>query len=78
MKTNNDGPTFLDPLRSISPTGFSAARECGLKLIWQRNGNPALLPASPKTRVGTVSHQLLAEAGQGTLKPIVDEIVSAQ
>ena len=74
MKTNNDGPTFLEPLRSISPTGFIAAGECGLKLVWQRNGNPALLPASPKTRVGTVSHQLLAEAGQGSLKPTVDDI----
>ena len=58
---------FFKPLRSISPTTFSAIRQCALNVVWQRNGNPPLLPASPKARVGTISHRLLAESGQGRL-----------
>ena len=67
MNATKEPPAFFEPLRSISPTTFSAIRQCALNVVWQRNGNPPLLPASPKARVGTISHQLLAEAGQGRL-----------
>ena len=68
MNAAKETPAFLKPLRSISPTTFSAIKKCALNVVWQRNGSPPLLPTSPKTRVGTVAHKLLAEAGQGRLK----------
>ena len=67
MNEAKEPSAFLKPLRSISPTTFSDIRQCALNVVWQRNGNPPLLPMSPKARVGTISHQLLAESGQGRL-----------
>ena len=67
MKKSHRLPAFLTPLSTISPTAFCAIRECALKEVWRRNGNPPLLPASPKARVGTISHRILAEAGQGRI-----------
>ena len=67
MSSTKEPPVFFEPLRSISPTTFSAIKQCALNVVWQRNGIPPLLPASPKARVGTISHRLLAEAGQSKL-----------
>ena len=67
MNATREPPAFFEPLRSISPTTFSAIRQCALNVVWRRNGRPPLLPASPKARVGTISHRLLAEAGQSRL-----------
>ncbi len=67
MKQSHRLPAFLTPLNTISPTSFCVIRECALKEVWRRNGNPPPLPASPKARVGTISHRILAEAGQGRL-----------
>ena len=67
MNTAQEPSAFLKPLRSISPTALSAFRQCALNVVWQRNSKPPLLPASPKARVGTISHRLLAEAGRGRL-----------
>ena len=74
MNATKDHLSFLKPLRSISPTTFSTIKKCALKVVWQRNGSPPLLPTSPKTRVGTVAHKLLAEAGQGRLKATADSV----
>ena len=76
VKAPKEPAAFLKPLRSISPTIFSAIKKCALKAVWQRNGNPPLLPASPKTRVGTVAHKLLAEAGQGQLRATANGVNS--
>lgn len=62
------------PLTSISPTFFNEAMECRLKAVWQANGNPPLLPRSPKTWVGSVVHRLLSEAGSARLPPQEDAI----
>lgn len=67
MNAIEDPSTSLKPIRSISPTTFTAIRQCALNVVWQRNGKLPLLPASPKARVGTISHRILAEAGQGRL-----------
>ena len=64
------------PLRNISPTVFTMAKECGLKAVWAANRKPRLLPASPTARAGIVAHQLLAEAGQGRLHPDKQAIVT--
>ncbi len=62
------------PLTSISPTLFNSAVECRLKAAWQASGNPPLLPGSPKTKVGSVVHRLLSEAGSARLLPREDSI----
>ena len=67
MTATNKRTAFLRPLSRISPTVFTAMRECALKAVWKRNGKPPL-PAFPQAHVGTVSHKLLAEAGQGKIK----------
>ena len=74
MTATKDRFAFLEPLRSISPTTFSAIKKCALNVVWQHNGSPPLLPTSPKSRVGTVAHKLLAEAGQGRLTATVDTV----
>ena len=74
MNATKEHLEFLKPLRNISPTTFSAIKKCALKVVWQRNGSPPLLPTSPKTRVGTVAHKLLAEAGRGRLEATADSI----
>ena len=48
MNATKEHLAFLKPLRSISPTTFSGIRKCALKVVWQRNGSPPLLPTSPK------------------------------
>ena len=74
MNATKEDLAFLKPLRSISPTTFSAIKKCALNVVWQRNGSSPLLPTSPKTRVGTVAHKLLAEAGRGRLTATVDNV----
>jgi RecB family exonuclease len=57
----------LLPLQRISPSRFTALKECALREIWRATKQPALLPSSPAAQLGTVIHQLLAEAGSGRL-----------
>ena len=57
--------SFIKPLQSISPTAFTAANECALKMVWSSSGNPALLPTFPGVYGGRAVHRLLLEAGQG-------------
>ena len=59
----------MEPIRSISPTLFTMVKKCALRAMWVATRRPRLLPAPPTARVGTVAHQLLAEAGQGRLTP---------
>lgn len=74
MEENKSLPAFLKPLRIISPSAFSAMQECALKEVWRQNGKPPLLPTSPKARVGTVAHKLLAEAGRGHLEATAEAV----
>ena len=74
MNTVKEHSVFLKPLSSISPTTFSAIKKCALNVVWRRNGSPPLLPTSPKARVGTAAHKLLAEAGQGRLEATADSV----
>lgn len=57
----------LMPLKRISPSRFTAFKECSLREVWRAVRQPALLPTSPTARLGTAIHQLLAEAGSGRL-----------
>ena len=59
----------IKPLRSISPTAFTAVKECVLKMLWSSSNNPALLPTFPGVHSGRVVHKLLFEAGLGRLPP---------
>lgn len=67
------GPGRLDSLpgittlRSISPSTYTQLIQCKLRAIWQGSKHPALLPSSPKTRLGTVAHKLLQESAEGKL-----------
>lgn len=64
----------IERLLSISPARFTALRECPLREVWTAAHNIPLLPISPKARVGTIAHRLLAEAGKGLLIPDRDKI----
>ena len=66
----------VKPLRTISPTIFIGARECGLRAVWAATGKRRLLPMYPAARAGIVVHQLLAEAGRGRLTPDKESIKS--
>ena len=57
----------LLPLQRISPSRFTALKECALREVWRAAKQPAPLPSSPAAQLGTVIHQLLAEAGSGRL-----------
>ena len=67
----------VKPLQSISPTTFTAAKQCVLKLIWSSCDYPALLPVFPGMHIGRVVHKLLLEAGQGRFPPD-KEIINAR
>jgi len=56
-------------LTSVSPSRFTGLKACALREVWMTSGNRALLPVSPKARVGIIAHQLLTEAGRGQLPP---------
>ena len=66
----------IEPITGISPTAFNTMRECALKALWSLSRKTPLLPQSPKARVGIVAHRLLAESGQGQLRPHIDPISS--
>lgn len=57
----------IRPLKCISPSRFSALKECALREIWTAARQPALLLASPAAKLGGVAHKLLEEAGKGLL-----------
>lgn len=54
-------------LASVSPSRFIGLKTCALREVWAASGNVALLPVSPKARIGVVTHELLNEAGRGAL-----------
>lgn len=55
------------PLKRVSPSRFTALKECALREVWIAARQPALLPAPPATRLGSVIHQLLEESGRGQI-----------
>lgn len=52
-------------MASISPTQYVGLIDCALRTVWATNRVPPLLPLGPSARVGTATHQLLQEAGEG-------------
>lgn len=63
-------------LASVSPSRFSSLKACALREVWSASGNNMMLPLSPKARIGSITHQLLAEAGRGQLHPDRDAVES--
>ena len=52
----------------LSPSRYTAVKNCLLREVWSASGNDPLLPASPTAELGSVIHQLLEAAGRGHLK----------
>jgi len=57
----------IKPLTRVSPSRYTAMKNCLLREVWTASGNEPLLPASPLAELGTVIHQLLEAAGRGRL-----------
>jgi len=56
------GPVL--PLKRISPSRYTALKECALREIWSAARQQALLPPSPTAKLGGAIHRLLEEAGR--------------
>src|SRR3990167_216977 len=69
-------PSHLQPLKRISPSRFTALRNCALKEIWAANRVPGLLPASPAAKLGIVCHKLFEIATNRPLQT-EDELLTA-
>lgn len=63
------------PLKRVSPSRFQNLRKCVLRELWTASKEPPLLPLSPFAVIGSVVHQLLATAGNGTLPADDDQFV---
>jgi RecB family exonuclease len=57
----------LKPLLRISPSRYSALRDCALREIRASDHQLPLLPTSPSARLGTIAHKLLQLAFSGAL-----------
>ena len=53
-------------LSRISPSRYTATRECLLREVWAACGHKALLPLSAAAQLGGVIHRLFEEAGKGS------------
>lgn len=58
---------FPAPLKRISPSRFVALKNCTLRELWSLQEESRILPVSPRARLGTAIHRLLAEAVNGTI-----------
>ncbi len=61
------GVVKVSPLKRLSPSRLFGIERCALREVWAADKVPALLPSSPKARLGTVIHSLLELAGRGQL-----------
>ncbi len=66
MKPHQVPTVPLQPLKTISPSAFSALNACPLRAVWAAH-SPPLLPRSAKTRLGTVVHHLWEAAASGKI-----------
>lgn len=57
----------VSPVPSISPSRFLSMQRCSLREVLAASRATPLLPNAPATRLGTVAHRLLEEAGKGKL-----------
>ena len=55
----------VTPLKRISPSRYTALKECRLRELWRAGGCSPLLPLAPAAKLGTVIHNLLELAGKG-------------
>jgi hypothetical protein len=55
----------VEPLAYITLSRFTALKGCALKEVWGANRVPRLLPSAPAGRLGSATHRLLQEAGEG-------------
>ena len=54
-------------MRSIAPSSFVSARQCRLREVFGANRVELPLPLSPAALVGSVTHRIFQEAGEGSL-----------
>jgi RecB family exonuclease len=68
-------PPFLGarPLTRISPSRFLSLRKCPLREVRASAKENNLLPTSPASRLGTIIHRLLEDAGKGRVTNINEE-----
>lgn len=52
----------------LSPSRYTAIKDCLLREVWAASGNEPLLPAPPTAELGSVIHHLLEAAGRGRLE----------
>ena len=57
----------VSPLKRLSPSRFIAVQSCALREVWAADRAPALLPSSPRAKLGMIVHALLEIAGNGQL-----------
>jgi len=60
-------PPAFATIRRLSPSRYVALTQCALREAWAASRAPALLPARPGARPGTVAHTLLENAGRGKI-----------
>jgi PD-(D/E)XK nuclease superfamily protein len=58
---------FPAPLSRISPSRFVALSGCALRELWSSQEQSRMLPISPRARLGTAIHRLLAQVVNGTI-----------
>jgi hypothetical protein len=58
---------LVKQLYRVSPSRYTAMKECLLREVWTASGNKPLLPLSPLAELGSVIHQLLEAAGSNQL-----------
>ncbi len=62
-------------LRRISPSGFTALSLCPLRAACIAAGQPTLLPQSPASTTGTISHKVLEAAGRAKASSEADTFI---
>jgi RecB family exonuclease len=69
-------PLHIAPLSAVSPSSFTGLSQCALRAACQAARQPALLPQSPASTLGTVAHKVLEEAGQVRTSHSADDFLS--
>ena len=65
-------------LKRISPSRFTALNSCLLQEASKSYGQDQLLPSSPSSYIGSISHNLLEMAGKGELNGLSQADVEAK
>ncbi len=60
-------PPAFATIQRLSPSRYVALTQCALREAWAASRAPALLPARPVARLGSVAHKLLENAARGKI-----------